>query len=186
MGVGAGIMFIRGFTTGGGDLCASMINRRAPRFSPGRLILIIDATIIVAASIIMQKYEILIYCLAASASYGLAVDFVINGAFICRSVFIISDMHEEIADRIIHELDRGVTVLEGEGCIRRSRGRCCSALSAAARNSRCESLSPRLIRMHLSYFRRAPRSSVTALKENGRKTNAEERGWDVFDNLPVY
>ena len=115
MGVGAGIMFIRGFTTGGGDLCASMINRRAPRFSPGRLILIIDATIIVAASIVMQKYEILIYCLAASASYGLAVDFVINGAFVCRSVFIISDMHEEIADRIIHELDRGVTVLEGEG-----------------------------------------------------------------------
>lgn len=42
MGVGAGIMFIRGFTTGGGDLCASMINRRAPRFSPGRLILIIE------------------------------------------------------------------------------------------------------------------------------------------------
>lgn len=63
----------------------------------------------------MRKYEILIYCLAASASYGLAVDFVINGAFICRSVFIISDMHEKIADRIIHELDRGVTVLEGEG-----------------------------------------------------------------------
>ena len=115
MGVGAGIMFIRGFTTGGGDLCASMINRRAPRFSPGRLILIIDATIIVAAAILMRKYEILIYCLAASASYGLAVDFVINGAFICRSVFIISDMHEKIADRIIHELDRGVTVLEGEG-----------------------------------------------------------------------
>lgn len=115
MGLGAGIMMLRGFTSGGADLAAFMIHRRAPRISTGRLVVMMDVVIIGVSAIILKNYALLAYCVICSASYGFAIDFIMGGANVCRSAMIISDRYEEIADRIIADMTRGVTVLDGLG-----------------------------------------------------------------------
>lgn len=115
MGLGAGLMILRGYTSGGADLAAYMIHRRAPRLSTGRIILVIDAVIIGISAVVLKNYALLAYSVICSAAYGFAIDFIMNGSNVCRSALIISDSYAEIADRIFAELDRGVTVLDGQG-----------------------------------------------------------------------
>lgn len=115
MGIGAGLMFLRGYTTGGSDLCAFTLMKRAPHLSAGRLILIIDGVIITASALLLRDMSLLIYCLASSAAYSIAIDRIIDGSVVCRSILVISDRYSEIAGEISEKLDRGVTLLCGEG-----------------------------------------------------------------------
>lgn len=115
MGLGSGFMMLRGFTSGGADLAAFMIHRRAPRLSTGRIVVVMDVVIIGTSAIILKSYTLLAYCVICSAAYGFAIDFIMSGANVCRSAMIISDKYEEIADRIISDLTRGVTILDGQG-----------------------------------------------------------------------
>lgn len=115
MGLGSGLMMIRGYTSGGSDLAAFLLHRKVPRISTGRTILAIDILVIGAAAIVMRSYSIVIYCVISSAVYGFAIDYMMRGANDCRCAMIISDGHEEIAKAIAERLNRGVTELEGRG-----------------------------------------------------------------------
>lgn len=115
MGLGSGIMMLRGYTSGGVDIAAYMLHRRAPRFPTGRIIIIIDGAIILTSVAVLKNYALLPYCVICSAVYGFAIDFVMGGSNVCRSVFIVSERYAQIADRIFAELDRGVTMLDGCG-----------------------------------------------------------------------
>ena len=115
MGFGAGIMMIRGYTSGGSDLAAFLLHRRFPRIQTGRTILAIDVLVIAATAVVLLDYHIVIYCVISSAVYGFAIDYMMRGANDCRCAMIISDKHEEIATAISERMDRGVTELDGRG-----------------------------------------------------------------------
>ena len=115
MGFGSGLMMIRGYTSGGSDLAAYLVHRRAPRLSTGRLILAIDVVVIVSSAIVLKDYHIVIYCVISSAVYGFAIDNMMRGANDCRCAMIISEKHGEIATAISERLNRGVTELDGRG-----------------------------------------------------------------------
>ncbi|WP_289466250.1 YitT family protein, partial [Klebsiella pneumoniae] len=57
MGAGAGIMLMRGYTTGGSDLAAYLVRRRIRRLPVGTLILMIDAVIIIGAALLQGRYD---------------------------------------------------------------------------------------------------------------------------------
>ncbi len=61
MGVACGIMFSRGYTTGGTDLVAWMLKYHMPHISIGRLIFISDAAVIGAAAIVNRKFSGLLW-----------------------------------------------------------------------------------------------------------------------------
>lgn len=115
MGVGAGIMITRGYTTGGTDLAAYMLKRKFRRLSTGGLILLLDAVVIVGAAVLMGKYDGIIYSSIAVFAYSVAVDMVLGGAERAKMAFIISDRYTDIADAVQSGLGRGVTVLDGTG-----------------------------------------------------------------------
>lgn len=115
MGLGSGIMMLRGYTSGGSDLAAYLLHRRVPRISTGRTIFVIDVAVIAATAITLGKYDLIVYCLISSVVYGFAIDQMMRGANDCRCAMIISEKHTHIAKAILETLERGVTELSGKG-----------------------------------------------------------------------
>ncbi len=115
MGLGSGIMMLRGYTSGGSDLAAYLLHRRVPRISTGRTIFAIDVAVISATAITLGRYTLIVYCLISSVVYGFAIDQILRGANDCRCAMIISEKHTQIAKAILDTLERGVTELDGRG-----------------------------------------------------------------------
>lgn len=115
MGAGTGLLFTRGYTTGGTDLVCWIIRSKWQKFSSGRIIMICDFIIISALTIVLGNYIGIIYSLISTYAFSTTVDVMIDGASRAKSVFIISERHREIAERITVEMGRGVTVLFGRG-----------------------------------------------------------------------
>lgn len=115
MGAGTGLLFSRGYTTGGTDLAALFVRRKRKDIGAGRVIMICDFVIISVLTLVTKEYVGIIYSLVATYAYSVVTDTVIDGADCAKSVFIISECHREIASDITEKLERGVTVLDGRG-----------------------------------------------------------------------
>ena len=113
-GIGLGLVFQSGGSTGGSDIVASIINKYKP-ISLGRALLMVDIFIVGANWFVIRDVETLVmsYCMLFIAIN--MVDYVINGARQSVQFIIVSEKYEEIATRINHDLQRGCTVLEGNG-----------------------------------------------------------------------
>jgi uncharacterized membrane-anchored protein YitT (DUF2179 family) len=70
---------------------------------------------VILLSLTVYDLKIALYTLISMWVGGRVVDAVIKGPNTNKSVMIISDQSERIAERILHELNRGVTFLQGEG-----------------------------------------------------------------------
>lgn len=115
MGVGLGLVFKYGATTGGTDLAARVVKHFAPTHTMGQLIMIIDSIVVVAAAIFFKSFQLGLYAIAALFVSAKVVDAILEGINYAKALFIISDKSEEIAQRILHDMDRGVTGLKGTG-----------------------------------------------------------------------
>lgn len=106
IGVGLSLIFIRGGTTGGTDLTARLLNRRRPQMSIGKLILLIDMVVIVAAGLVYGNLESPLYAVVSIFVTTKIIDALIYGTSIGtgKMMFIISDKNEEIADKIINTI----------------------------------------------------------------------------------
>ncbi|MCT4636689.1 MAG: YitT family protein [Bacteroidales bacterium] len=119
-GVGVGITFSQGGSTGGTDVIALMINKYR-NISPGRLIMYIDLIIISSSFFvwndleIVERFELIVYGYVVMAVTAYAVDLVISGVSQSLQIFIFSDKHEAIAKRIAEEAQRGITIINGKG-----------------------------------------------------------------------
>lgn len=113
--VGIGLILIKGGSTGGTDIFALLINRFWP-VSPGTVYLYCDVFIIASVLLIPGKtFEDMMYGYIAMITFSLAVDYVLLGRKSSVQVLIFSEKYKEIADYIIHEMDRGVTALDAVG-----------------------------------------------------------------------
>ena len=115
MGAGSGLLLTRGFTTGGSDLSAVLLKSRFRRLSTGRLILIIDAFVVISSAIVMGKFEGVIYSSVSIFAYSSAIDAVMGGSEKAKMAILISSKHAEIAEAVSEKLERGVTLLHGGG-----------------------------------------------------------------------
>lgn len=117
MGVGLALIFIRGGTTGGTDLIARLLNRHTPQISIGKLILLVDMVVIIAAGIVYGNLESPLYAVISIFVSSKIIDALIYGTSLGtgKMMFIISDKNEEIADKIINNISRGVTKIKSVG-----------------------------------------------------------------------
>ena len=109
-----GLTFKYHGTTGGTDLAARLLNHFS-HLTMGQGLLIIDGIVIGLAGIIFRSAELMLYALIAVAASGKIIDGVIEGFSYSKGAFIISDYSERIAQRILDEMNRGVTGLSGRG-----------------------------------------------------------------------
>jgi len=115
MGLGLGIVFKAGSTTGGTDILARIIGHFNSRFTIGQALLFIESGIVVFAAVAFQSFLLALYSIVTLYIQSKVIDAVLEGVNFAKSVFIISDNSVEIAQRILKELERGVTSLKGTG-----------------------------------------------------------------------
>lgn len=113
LGLGLGVVFRFGGTTGGVDIVARICGRKFG-WSMGQVILFIDI-IIIGASLLYIPREKILYTLVAVFIASRVIDFIQEGAYAAKAFTIISDSAPEIADLITIELDRGVTLIPAIG-----------------------------------------------------------------------
>ena len=113
-GLGLATIFLAGGSTGGTDIIASSINKYW-NISLGRLLLMLDIVIIGFSYIIGHDIETVVVGYLAMFISTNFLDYVINSARQSVQFIIISEHYEEIAEEVNTRLERGVTVLSGEG-----------------------------------------------------------------------
>lgn len=112
-GMGLGIIFRYGATTGGSDIVARLLNHKYG-FSIGKLLFMIDVLVIGIIALLFNL-ETAMYSLVALFVAAKVIDVVLEGFSTSRAAFIISDHTLLIAQQIQNQLERGTTLLKGQG-----------------------------------------------------------------------
>lgn len=113
-GLGLGLIFKSKATSGGSDIVA-MIIAKYTRMPLGMLMIYVDSTIVLIGLLVFQDWKIPLYSWIVIFVTGKVIDVVLEGVSYDKSLFIISDKHEEIRDKIINNLNRGGTYIDGKG-----------------------------------------------------------------------
>lgn len=112
-GLGLGIVFLSGGSTGGMDVIARIMTRR--RGIPvGKALLAIDLVVLTLAGFLFGKV-IFMYTLVALFVASKVIDLLEEGKHVAKTVTVISKKPQEIKDFVIKELDRSCTVIETRG-----------------------------------------------------------------------
>ncbi|HCM90124.1 MULTISPECIES: YitT family protein [Vagococcus] len=112
-GIGSGIIYKVGGTTGGTDIVARILEKNFG-LTIGRSLLILDIMVLLLSLTYLSIKEMM-YTLIAVFVFSIVVDFVQGGTYSAKGIFIISDKNEIISTRILTELERGTTFLKSEG-----------------------------------------------------------------------
>ena len=156
-GLGIGISFSQGGSTGGTDIVALMV-AKYHNIAPGRMILYMDL-VIIASSLLIPAKEItdaagnvvgtetwgmrlatVLYGYMLIASSSQIVDMMVAGRRQRVQVYIFSHNYDKIADAIIKEMGRGVTVLTGEGWYTRQESKMLLVIIHKTETSRIHNL----------------------------------------------
>ena len=118
MGLGYGLVFSQGATTGGTDIVARILKLRFPWLPMGELILVPDAVVLALAAAVFGEIEAALYGGIALFASAKVLDAVLYGLDLSKVAYIVSDRWQQIADALLAR-ERGVTVLRGWGAYTR-------------------------------------------------------------------
>lgn len=114
-GIGIGIIFLQGGSTGGTDIIALIIAKYRET-SPGRVFLICDLFIVGSVYFIPGKgLEDVIYGYVQMVSFSYVIDLILTGNRQSVQVLVFSSKYAQIAQRVNEEVQRGVTALSSMG-----------------------------------------------------------------------
>lgn len=114
MGLGLGLVFAVGSTTGGMDLLAVLLQRRFRYLTEAQILAVVDGAIVIAGGIIFGL-ENALYALVAIFIVTRVSDGIMNGLKFSKVGYVISDQAEAISQRIMLELERGITGIDITG-----------------------------------------------------------------------
>ncbi|MBK7029101.1 MAG: YitT family protein [Bacteroidales bacterium] len=120
IGIGVALTFKAKATSGGTDVIA-MILAKYTRLPLGQLMMMVDSTIVLLSYFAFGDWKIPLFSWITIFVMGRVVDTVMHGFSYDKTLFIISDKHQEIRTRIIEDLRRGGTFLHGEGMYNHSQ-----------------------------------------------------------------
>lgn len=115
MGLSMGLIFQQGSTTGGTDLAARLLKLKLAWLPMGKLLMAVDLVVILLVALAFQQLTSMLYGLVALYISTLVMDGVLYGMDTAKVAYIISDRNDAIAQTLVHQFNRGVTILHGEG-----------------------------------------------------------------------
>ncbi len=119
IGIGLGIVFLAGASTGGVDIVARVLKLKFRNCPIGKLILCFDMCTAIATGIVYREFNNTLYSAIALYLSSVVLDYVIYSMDYAKVAFIITDKYDEIATAIDGQLDRGITLLHGQGFYKR-------------------------------------------------------------------
>ena len=113
-GAGLGLVFSANGSTGGTDIIGAIVNKYK-NISIGRILLFCDFFIISSSYILFHDVEKIVFGFVEMFISNYILDLVLNGNRQSVQFLIFSQKYDEITERIIHDLGRGCTILDGVG-----------------------------------------------------------------------
>lgn len=113
-GVGIGLVFLGGGTTGGTDMMAAIIQKFLKHYSIAQIMQVIDAAIVIVGMYVFGMHKAL-YAIIAVYLVTKVSDGLIEGLKFSKAAYIITGKPDEISNMIINDLDRGVTGINVKG-----------------------------------------------------------------------
>ncbi len=113
--VSLGTIFKSGATSGGTDIIVKILRLKYPHLKTGTLFLALDAVIVATSAVVFRNIEVALYAGIVLIVHALLMDMVLYGKDSAKMLFIISDKCEDVAKRLLQELDSGVTYLDAKG-----------------------------------------------------------------------
>lgn len=114
LGLGLGIIFNAGGTTGGTDILARIFNKYTS-LTMGKLMLIVDAIVLITVVVVFQDVRTAMYTLFFILIDTLVIDLIGEGGFAGKGFLIVTSKPEEIAQKVSDDLGRGITFIRGMG-----------------------------------------------------------------------
>ena len=115
MGLGMGMVFTQGGTTGGSDIIVKLLRIRFRYLKTGIIFAITDTVIVACSALVFKNIENGLYAGISLAIQTIVFDLVLYGPDEAKSLLIISDRAKTVARRLMDELEVGVTYLNGMG-----------------------------------------------------------------------
>ncbi len=114
-GLALGLILLRGGTTGGSEIAARLIERRYPHIPIGKLVLAVDAAVIALSGVVYREIDSVLYAVVYAFVSSLVTDRLVYGGRRGKMALIATAAEQELTDRILRELGRGVTLLHADG-----------------------------------------------------------------------
>ena len=114
-GLGLGIVFSTGASTGGSDIIVRLLKRKWQNVPIGTINIFFDLTVACLTGLAFWNIGSALYSGVAIVVTGQIIDAVVYRFDYSKVALIISDHHQAIAEEISRQLDRGATFLQGEG-----------------------------------------------------------------------
>ncbi|NCE63528.1 YitT family protein [Pseudoflavonifractor sp. 524-17] len=110
-----GVVLLQGATTGGTDLLARLLKLKIAWLPMGNLLMAVDLVVIAAVAVAFHNLSSAMYGVVSLFVCSKVMDMVLYGMDQAKVAYIISSKPKEISNAIFDQLDRGVTILHGEG-----------------------------------------------------------------------
>lgn len=117
-GLGLGLIFRMGSTTGGTDIIVKILRKKFRSMRTGVISMLIDLAIVLASVFLYKDFELLFYTVISIIVFTICFDWVLYGGTTAKMVYVIASedaLAEEICRRAMTELDVGATYVSGEG-----------------------------------------------------------------------
>lgn len=114
-GFGLSMVFLRNATTGGTDIIMRLLKRKLPHFSMGKLIMILDAAVVIAAAIVFRSAESALYAAILIFISSSVVDRIIYGAGSGKILLVFTEKAHDVSSMITSNIRRGVSIVPVEG-----------------------------------------------------------------------
>lgn len=115
VGIGMALIFMTGTTTGGTDILGYLLQKKRPHISIGRALMIVDGVILVISIFIFGNIEAALFGLIALYAQTKVIDGIIYGGDAGSMATIVTRNPDEIAGKVIYELDRTATLIPAKG-----------------------------------------------------------------------
>ena len=113
-GIGLGLVFTAGGSTGGTDILAAIVNKYK-NVSMGTALLMFDFVIISSSYMLFQNVDKIVFGFVEMVVGNYTVDMILNSNRRSVQFLIFSQKYDEIAQHIINDLGRGCTIIDGTG-----------------------------------------------------------------------
>ena len=113
MGVGLGLVFSQGATTGGTDIIGKLLKLKFPWLPIGKLVMIPDMVVVILAAVVFGTVNAALYGLIQMYLLSKVMDMILYGWDTSRVAYIITDRWEETVQGLL-DMNRGVTLLQGK------------------------------------------------------------------------
>lgn len=114
-GVGLGIVFTAGASTGGSDIIVRLLKLKWRNVPIGTINMCFDIGVIILTGLAFGDLSKALYTGVTVFLAGKVLDMVVYSFDYSKVALIISDRHADIAQAVMEKLERGVTYLSGEG-----------------------------------------------------------------------